>query len=282
MAALCRNAATHLADCSRLAFLSTLNSNLSTFIMPYALIQQVPVPPPLEKLQRAFRAVRCLTPADAHSVGRDGFGILVKHFSAEDAARLQSALHAEGIETEIVEQQLLPELPPVKFMNRMDCLPEALMLYDPLGRSFPLEWKNIMAIAAGSVRLSEFQRVQESRAKFQFNSHGIPSAVTIFDVSRREQLNFHLLLEIILTRAVQRYSVTADRFNFAYLGERRTKSLPANFTLLVRDLIQFAPQARLNHGAQLLRDNTAEVWSYPSKNAFTEEIIWMLWQMKKG
>ena len=250
--------------------------------MPYALIQQEPVPPPLEKLQRAFRAVRCLTPADAHTVGRDGFGILVKHFSAEDAARLQSALHAEGIETEVVEQQLLPELPPVKFMNRMDCLPEFLMLYDPLGRSFPLEWGHIMAVAAGSVRLSEFQRVQESKSKVHLNRHGVPSVVTTTDSSHREQLNYHLMLEIILTRAVLRYSVTADRFNFAYLGERRTKSLPANFTLLVRDLIQFAPQARLNHSAQLLRDNAAEVWGYPSKNAFQEEMIWMLWQMKKG
>ena len=250
--------------------------------MPYALIQQEPVPPPLEKLQRAFRAVRCLTPADAHSVGRDGFGILVKHFSAEDAERLHHALHIEGIETEIVEQQLLPELPPVKFMNRMDCLPESLMLYDPLGRSFPLEWKNIMAIAAGSVRLSEFQRVQESRAKFQFNSQGVPALVTTTDSSHREQLNYHLMLEIILTRAVLRYSVTSDKFNFTYLGERRTKSLPANFTLLVRDLVQFAPQARLNHGTRSLRDNAAEVWSYPSKNAFQEELIWMLWQMKKG
>ena len=113
-------------------------------------------------------------------------------------------------------------------------------------------------------------------------SDGESASVTTNEARRREQLSHHLVREIILTRSVQRFSITADKFNFSYLGERRTKSLPTNFTLLVRDLIQFAPHATLNHGAQLLRDNAAEVWSYPSKNAFTEEIIWMLWQMKKN
>lgn len=249
--------------------------------MPCAVIQQVPTPPPVEKLQRAFRAVRFLTTNDAHTLARDGYGILVKNLSTEDATALQLALRTEGIETEVVEQHLLPQLPATKFLARLDCRPEALMIYDPLGRSFPVEWRHIMAIAAGSVRLNEFQRVQKSEINVTATSHGMPTFVISNKGSHQEQLNYHLLLEIILTRAVLRYSVTADKFDFAYLGERRTKSLPTNFTLLVRDLVQFAPQATLNYGAQVLRDNAAEIWSYPSKNAFTEEIIWMLWQMKK-
>lgn len=250
--------------------------------MPCALIQQVPTPPPVEKLQRAFRAVRFLTASDAHTLARDGHGILVKNLTIEDATALQHALHTEGVETEVVEQHLLPELPPVKFVTRMECLPEALMIYDPLGHAFPLQWGHIMAISAGSVRLNEILRVQELRYTVGRSAHGSTAIDTTADVSQREQLKYHLLIEIILTRAVQRYSITADKFKFTYLGDRRTKSLPTNFTLLVRDLIQFAPQAVLNHGAQVLRDNAAEVWSYPSKNAFTEEIIWMLWQMKKN
>lgn len=251
--------------------------------MPCALIQQVPTPPPVEKLQRAFRAVRFLTPSDAHTLSRDGYGILVKNLSIGDATALQYALHAEGVETEAVEQHLLPELPVTKFVTRLDCRPEVLMIFDPLGRAFPLEWGYIMVIAVGSVRLNEFKRVlQAVTTVTTATSDGESASVTTNEARRREQLSHHLVLEIILTRSVQRFSITADKFNFSYLGERRTKSLPTNFTLLVRDLIQFAPHATLNHGAQLLRDNAAEVWSYPSKNAFTEEIIWMLWQMKKN
>ena len=56
----------------------------------------------------------------------------------------------------------------------------------------------------------------------------------------------------------------------------------ANFSLFVRDLIQFSPQAKLNRGAEALRAKAPEILSYPSKNAFYEEIVWMLWQMKKA
>lgn len=249
--------------------------------MPCAVIQQVPTPPPVEKLQRAFRAVRFLTTNDAHTLARDGYGILVKNLSTEDATALQLALRTEGIETEVVEQHLLPQLPATKFLARLDCRPEALMLYDPLGRSFPVEWRHIMMIAAGNVSLSDFERIGQTKRVTKYTASGDPYLDTETDTTIRETKNSHLLVEIILTRAVQRYSVTADKFNFSYLGERRTKSLPTNFTLLVRDLVQFAPQATLNYGAQVLRDNAAEVWSYPSKDAFTEEITWMLWQMKK-
>ena len=76
--------------------------------------------------------------------------------------------------------------------------------------------------------------------------------------------------------------MTADRFNFAYLGDRRTESLPENFALLTRDLIQFAPQAALNRGASDLRENTGKLLTYPSKNAFFEEIIWLLWRMQQA
>jgi hypothetical protein len=69
-----------------------------------------------------------------------------------------------------------------------------------------------------------------------------------------------------------------ERFNFAYLGERRTKSATANFTALVRDLIQFAPHAALNQGAFRLREDPGELFAYPSKSAFYEEIIWLLWR----
>lgn len=249
--------------------------------MPCALIQQVPTPPPVEKLQRAFRAVRFLTANDAHTLARDGYGILVKNLTIEDATALQRALHTEGVETEVVEQHLLPVLPATKFLTRLDCRPEAMMLYDPLGRSFQVEWRHIMMIAAGSVSLSDFERIEQTERVVKYNAQGDPYMDTQSDTIFRETTNRHLLVEIILTRSVQRYSITADKFNFSYLGGRRTKSLPANFTRLVRDLIQFVPQAALNHGAQVLRDGAAEVTAYPSKNAFTEEIIWMLWQMKK-
>src|SRR5260370_35024797 len=109
--------------------------------------------PPVEALKRAFRSVKCLTQYDAVILANDAYGILVKHLSGEDAATLQGALQAEDVQTEIVDERSLPTLPTTKFVHRLDCLPESLLIYDPLGRGFPLEWPQVMMVAAGRERV---------------------------------------------------------------------------------------------------------------------------------
>jgi hypothetical protein len=56
----------------------------------------------------------------------------------------------------------------------------------------------------------------------------------------------------------------------------------ANFTLLVQDLAKYAPHAQLNRGAHHLREGVAEALRYPSKNAFFEEITWLLWRLRQA
>ena len=249
--------------------------------MPYAVLQTDLNVPKIEQLSRAFRSVPGLAAVDAHIIGRDAFGILVKDFSEQRAGALKTALRGEGVETEIVDQALLPSLPATHFVHRCDCRPEHLLIYDPLGRTFPLEWQHIMAIAAGSVQLTDF--LQERREIPKPSSRGRYAMVEMeTETVWREERNPHLLAEIIITAGTLRYSVAAEKFNFAYLGERNMKNSTANFSLFVRDLIQFSPNAVLNQGAATLRADATKTFSYPSKNAFYEEIVWMLWQMRKA
>src|SRR3954452_19660277 len=119
--------------------------------MGYAVMQKSLEPPTVEQLKIAFRGIPGLTPMDAYTLGKDAFGILVKRFPFERASALQAALAAQRIETEVVDEATLPEMPPGRHVNCLACTPEALMVSDPLGRSFPLEWKNILLIAAGKV-----------------------------------------------------------------------------------------------------------------------------------
>ena len=98
----------------------------------------------------------------------------------------------------------------------------------------------------------------------------------------KEQRNEHWLLEIIVTRAVLRYTIMAARpggFSFQYLGARQVKGVTANFLLVVQDLLKFVPEAVLNLGALQIRENSAKPFIYPSKTAFHQEIVWLLWQM---
>ena len=54
-----------------------------------------------------------------------------------------------------------------------------------------------------------------------------------------------------------------------------------NFQLLARDLMTFAPHALVNRGAFYLREGSNRIFEYPSKNAFYEQITWMLWRAQQ-
>ena len=141
--------------------------------------------------------------------------------------------------------------------------------------------KRIACLVAAILMLAGIASAQEARATIQGvvkdSQGGLVAGATVVVTNTDTKTIINLK-----SSAVGRYSVTADRFNFAYLGDRRTESLPENFALLTRDLIQFAPQAALNRGASDLRENTGKLLTYPSKNAFFEEIIWLLWRMQQA
>lgn len=248
--------------------------------MAYAVMQKKLEPLTVEQLKRAFRGVPGLAEMDAYTLGKDAFGVLVRGFEWERAAALKSALAEQGVEVEVVDEANLPQLPPSRQVHRIDCLAEALMIYDPAGRSFALEWKNIMAIAAGRVKMSDFNRVM-----MPFPKQVGREIVIVQEPVTREQRNQHLLLEIIVTRAVLRYTIIADRpggFSFQYLGARQVKGVAANFLLVVQDLLKFAPEAAINLGAQEIRENSPKPFIYPGKTAFYDEIVWMLWKMSSN
>jgi hypothetical protein len=254
----------------------------------FAVVQRSLEIPGVEKLKRAFRSVKCLTESDAHTLANDAFGILVKNLTAGDAMTLQAALSAEHIDTAVVLQSDLPQLPSVKFVRQMDCLAEALVVHDAIGRQFSVRWDQVMLVAAGSVRLTVFgqEKVTPARSLWQTEvaswspfrpRRGIVNDPAPEYVSRERQSS-KLLLELLLTGAVMRFQVEAARFRFDYLGDRKRPELTENFALLAQDVMKSAPRAIVNRGACFLRENPATVIEYPSKNAFYEEITWMLWQ----
>jgi hypothetical protein len=245
--------------------------------MNFAVLQKTLDIPPVEKIEQALVSIDGFTRIDAHTFANDAYGILVKNISAEQANAFAQALYAQGVETDVVAQTELPALPQTKFVHQLDCTTEGLIIYDSIGRSFSLEWKYVMMIAAGCVRMTDFKRVER---KVWAASDGESAAFPQIESRNVEQQNNYMLLEIVVSGAVSRYSASAEKLRFGYLGERRTKSLQQNFALLIQDLIAFAPYAMLNRGAFYLKQDHS-LFSYPSKNAFFEEITWLLWRMKR-
>jgi hypothetical protein len=248
--------------------------------MTCAILQTELSIPPVDLLKRAFRSIKSLTDIDAYLMAKDAYGILVRNLSAEDASVLAGALAAEGVATEIVQENSLPSLPPVKFVRRLDCKPEALMVYDPLNRSFPVDWRHVTLIAAGNVTVIDFQTVKTERDVLRFNGPRGLRVEKETDLSRRERSKTQTLLEIIIGQGVLRYSADAQTFIFNGLDERKSTDRLQNFSLVIRDLIHYAPHAVLNRGAHDLREG-ADLFAYPTKNAFYEEITWIRWQMAR-
>lgn len=252
----------------------------------YAIVQTTLDLPPVEKLARALTRVPGFVAADAPSLARDAFGILAHRLEAAHAGALQGALRAEGIETEFVPERELPPLPPGRAVRQIKPGPEALLIYDPLNRPFPIEWKYVLLVAAGEVRVQEFQQVRRMvRDPFapmdrSGGGFGEASAGTRIETSTRERATEKPLLEIVLTGGVQRFLVEVAPPLFACLGERKRADTWENFTLLVRDLLEHAPQALPNRGAFCLRQEPPARFTYPSRNAFNEEIVWMLWRQR--
>ena len=237
--------------------------------MPFAIMQKELLAPSVEHLARAFRSLPNLTALDAQTAANDAFGILWRGLDVEEASAMQDALMKQGIEVEAVEESELPVLPPAKVIKQIEFLPAQLSMYDPMGRVFNLPWRDLMVIAAGNVHLRDYR----GRA-----AHG-PAEATHNHERAQGDATLHLMLELVLAGGVARYSMIADEFVFNHLGARLTKETARNFEMVVRELADNAQHAGLNRGAFLICQGEKEIFAYPSKAAFFEEISWFLWRI---
>jgi hypothetical protein len=253
--------------------------------MTYAVMQKALEPPLAEQLRNAFQQVPGLTALDVTTLGRDAFGVLMKGGELEQATALQSALAAQGVETEVVEDTVLAELPTPRLLTKVVFTSDGLGIYDVLGRCVPLQWNSIEVIAAGKVRVTEFKHDLVSNLVTRSNEDYGALRLATQAVTKEAQAD-HLLLEILTTGAAARYHAIADRpeahLLFQSLGERRGKDAAQNLALFVQDLAKAAPGAVLNHGAYFMCEEGDPSFAYPSRTAFYREIAWLLWMDATG
>ena len=90
------------------------------------------------------------------------------------------------------------------------------------------------------------------------------------------------MAEIVIRGGGLRYNLEAEQAAqplFAYLADRRTDDVSRNFQLLIQDILQNTPQAAVNRGAYYLREGNSAAFIYPTKNAFYDEMTWLLWRL---
>lgn len=248
--------------------------------MPLTLMQRDLEEPDVEKLARAFCVLPELTSLDAQTAANDAYGILWRGLDSDKAGRLQTALREQGIETEAVDEADLPVLSPGRIVRRIELLDDALNVHDPMGRVTPLALDQVLLIAAGNVRVREHKKVRSTHEEPASHAAGVTYDVLSEGRTRETEVE-HLMLELFLAGGLARFSFAMDEFVFDYLGERLSDDRSINFMFLIQDLERGAPHASLNRGAFFACQKPPHLFSYPSKPAFNEELVWMLWRIEQ-
>ena len=247
--------------------------------MPYCLLQADSVAPTPDQLKRAFKSLKALTEADAIKLAREACGILVKQLSLADARTLQGALQGEGVATDLLDAVELPKLPDAKFVRRVELQPQAMAIFDPVGRMVPLPWQNIALVSGGSVRHFGVSATRTEETVNTFDPiRGLRTKV-VTDLRHKVEDGARLVLDVFLTGGVMRFQIEAEGFQFKYCFDRPDLNLPQKLGLLIHMLAQHAPHAVMNRGAAALRDGQPENAAYASKAALFDESIWLLWRM---
>jgi len=246
--------------------------------MKYAVVQSEITKPEPDALATAFRALPELVDVDAATLSSDAYGIIADEFDLEHATRLSAALKAEGISTEVVPYADLPELTPAKHVQRLDCTAEHMLLYDTVGHTTAVPWSEVVLVAAGLVTAPEFTRIEHTRTVMRGAApRGGAYPILLADISSHEETRSRLALEIYMSTAPVRIGINAHEFQYNYLAERMKGRYMENYVLLVQDVGTLAGSAILNRGAESLRDDSTVTFHYPTRHAFEEEVVWLLW-----
>lgn len=248
--------------------------------MPFSIMQRSLDPAPtVESLKPALLGIPGFAPADAPMIAQDAFGVLMKNLSYETAMAAHHAFAREGIETEAVDEADLNTQIDTRFLRRAACRADALIIFDPLGREVPIHWPHVMLVSAGRVRTTRERPLPRPNPPTDEDS------ILMFgdrEPLYRQETVWRILVDIVLQRAVLRYSFAADTFDFRDLGERRTRVEARDTATFIQDLAQLAPHVILNRGAYMLKHGEPASFPYPSKNAFLEEQTWLLWKISRA
>jgi len=185
------------------------------------------------------------------------------------------------VPTELLDATQLPKLPDAKFVRRVEIQPQALAIFDPLGRIVPLPWQHLTLVAAGTVRHFGVSATRTEVTVNTFDPIRGTRKKVISDVRHKVEDDAKLMLDIFLTGGVMRFQIEAESFQFKYCFDRPDLNLPQKLGLLIQMFAEHAPHAVMNRGGTALRDGHPENAAYASKAALFDESIWLLWRMTK-
>lgn len=210
-------------------------------------------------------------------IAKDAYGILVRHLNREDAYQLQASLSGEGLETEVVDESQLPQLPVRKWVRHIAVREEGLVVCDPCERKIVLPWEALWIVSAGLVQEVDFTRVSPV-----FSTHGAEmSGLRSTSIPSERQVSMWLS-DLFIQGGSLRFSFRARDLYFMDAEQKSSPDPDLAFLELVRHISGRATQAALNRVSYSLREGHSDAITYPSRNAYNEELLWILWRFRKA
>jgi len=218
-------------------------------MMTYALMQTTMEAPPVESLRKAFLTSTALAPADAVFVADDAYGILARDLQGEDAQNIAASLASDGVHVELVAEADLPRLPEPTLFVGFQFHDHFLRLLNALEAPTDVPYRGIRLVAVGYDR----------------------QAVRI---------------ELVFGDATLRYHSTLEQLAFRHEPTMQARSQGENLVLMLEGLRRRVPAAVLNRGAHNIADgprveHVEDFITYPRTSAFFEEVVWLLWKMRR-
>lgn len=249
--------------------------------MAFAILQKELVTPDVEQLKRAFKVSPYLRDIDAQNATADAHGILLRGLDSEQADALFAALQAEGVAVELVRESALPVLQPARVAKRITFEKSFFTAYDAMDNYTEVPWSSIAFLAAGYVRTGDQKRHRTAREEAQLRAVTAQPTDDHRVLKVGDQDRYQMVLEIFLRDGSTRYGLMADEFLFEDHEGSNNWDLSMKFVDLVRQIAARAPDAGLNRGALKATGEPPELFPYPSRPAFNEELIWLLWKIAR-
>jgi hypothetical protein len=224
-------------------------------------------------LAKALSTVRKTPLQDQVVLAKNCWGIVSDQLRREEAEALAQSLGRAGMPCQSCPTSSIPTLPPVEEVVSIASLPSA----PPV----------LIASAAITLTSTTTRSVKEGPSATQkilstglLLTTGLPIHIggkerTVEKTSHHSDLAFYL--DLIYQNPSRRLRANAQKFDYAFLKERKLYQVFGNFKLLVGDVVKASPDAIRNHGTRvLLEGKPIQTMGYSSLEDIERECRWLL------
>jgi hypothetical protein len=230
-------------------------------------------------LARALAEARSTPVQDQVLAAKRAWGIVAEDLAESEARALAEALKSAGVECAVGPAAALVDLPDVETATTIDALPAD---------------RPILIAAAGLTVTTTSRRTeqtgptgaQKAASAAIMMATGLP--IKIGGRKRkvqktREEKRLAFYLDLHYENPARRLRIDASHFDFSCLEERMLYQAMGNLKLVVRDRVEAAPEAWLNHGTRvLLEGKPIRTMGYEFLEDLDREARWLLTLRGRG